>query len=200
MPGAPSDDRGPVGVVLAGGLGRRIGGDKAMVSLAGRPLVSFGLAALREALGTEPVVVAKRDTALPVLPDGVNVWVEPDEPRHPLTGIVHALRCSDGRDVLVLAVDLPLVGADLLRCLVRAAAEHRGGSAIACASGRAQPLCGVYAGKVLPALLRVGSDVRLIDVADQIGARSVEVADAGALLNVNTAQHARQAERLLTRA
>ena len=28
-------------------------------------------------------VVCKRDTALPPLPDGVERWDEPDEPRHP---------------------------------------------------------------------------------------------------------------------
>ena len=50
--------------VLAGGLGSRIGGDKALVQLAGRPLISYPLAAA-QAAGLDAVVVAKRSTSLP---------------------------------------------------------------------------------------------------------------------------------------
>src|SRR5919112_5249330 len=97
----------PVGAILAGGLGRRIGGDKAVVELANRPLLLYPLEALRS-VTPEVAVVAKRDTALPSLAGEANVWVEPDEPRHPLTGIVHALRLSAGRPVLVVAADMVL--------------------------------------------------------------------------------------------
>lgn len=51
----------PLGVVLAGGRGSRLGGAKATAELAGRPLISYPLAALAEA-GLEAVVVAKPDT------------------------------------------------------------------------------------------------------------------------------------------
>ncbi|MBK5220825.1 MAG: NTP transferase domain-containing protein, partial [Thermoleophilia bacterium] len=45
-----------LGAVLAGGSGSRIGGAKATVELAGRPLIAYPLAAL-EAAGVEAVVV-----------------------------------------------------------------------------------------------------------------------------------------------
>src|SRR6202035_425126 len=104
-----------VGVVLAGGLGRRLGGSKATVRLNGQPLIAYPLRAVQEALGAA-VVVAKADSELPALP-GVEVWTEPPEPRHPLTGIVHALGLAEGRSVLVCAGDLPLVPAELIRQL-----------------------------------------------------------------------------------
>lgn len=53
-----------VGAVLAGGAGSRLGGAKAMVKLAGRPLISYPLAAIEQA-DLEPVVVAKACTELP---------------------------------------------------------------------------------------------------------------------------------------
>jgi len=65
------------------------------------------------------VVVCKRATALPPLP-GVDRWNEPDSPRHPLTGIVHALERARG-SVLVCAADMPFVTADACRTLVDAA-------------------------------------------------------------------------------
>ena len=48
-------------MILAGGLGRRIGGAKAVVQLGGRPLISYPLQALQAALG-EVAIVAKPDT------------------------------------------------------------------------------------------------------------------------------------------
>ena len=55
-----------VGAVLAGGLSRRMGEPKAMVELAGRPLVARVVATVGSA-GLEPVVVAKPDSPLPQL-------------------------------------------------------------------------------------------------------------------------------------
>ena len=79
-----------IGALLAGGSGSRLGpGSKPAALLGGRPLASYPAAAL-EAVCERVAVVCKRDTELPELP-GVERWDEPDEPRHPLTGIVHAL-------------------------------------------------------------------------------------------------------------
>ncbi len=184
-----------VGAVLAGGLGRRAGGDKAMLPIGGRPMVSYGLAALREALDSEPVVVAKRGTALP---EGVAVWVEPDEPRHPLTGIVHALERAGGRDVMVLAVDLPLVPAGVVQGLLDAAEASRGPVVVACEpDGRVQPLCGVYSASGL-VRLRAASVAggRMSGVIQEMGAVAVEV-PVGVLFNVNTPADASRAEVLL---
>ena len=68
---------------------------------------------------------ASADTELPDLP-GTERWDEPDEPRHPLTGIVHALATAGG-PVLVCAADMPFVTADACRTLLQAAATGAGG-------------------------------------------------------------------------
>ena len=60
--------RPSVGVVLAGGPGRRMGGDKAVVALDGRPLLLYPLAALRAAGIADVALVAKRATELPPRP------------------------------------------------------------------------------------------------------------------------------------
>ena len=105
----------PVGVVLAGGRGQRIGGDKAIVSLAGRPLLSYPVRAMLGALD-QVVVVAKPSTVLPALGD-VAVWEEPEHPSHPLMGIAEALRRAAGGWVLVCAGDMPFVPVSLLASL-----------------------------------------------------------------------------------
>src|SRR3954463_162362 len=144
------DPEPPVGVVLAGGLGRRLGGDKAIVELEGRPLALYPLEALHEVCD-QVAVVAKRDTLLPPLGGLAQLWIEPDTPRHPLTGVVHALRLAAGRAILVVAVDLPLIDAATLRAI---AATDPGGAVavVPRVHGRLQPLCALYTPRALAGL------------------------------------------------
>jgi molybdopterin-guanine dinucleotide biosynthesis protein A len=185
-----------VGVILAGGLGRRLGGSKATVGLNGQPLISYPLGAVQEALGAA-VVVAKADTRLPDLPS-VEVWVEPDEPRHPLAGLVHALQLAEGRAVLVCACDLPLVGPELVRELL-AADPGPGGAVVARADGQLQPLLGAYRHEALPRLTRAleRPDVSLVEAVTSLPARPYDVSDPSCLLNVNTPEDLLQAGALL---
>jgi molybdopterin-guanine dinucleotide biosynthesis protein A len=189
----------PIGVVLAGGLGRRIGGAKAVVQLGGRPLISYPLAAMRAAVG-EVAVVAKADTVLPAL-DGVAVWIEPASPRHPLVGIVHALRRAGGRPVLVCAADLPFVTAAALTQL--ALADPQGTPAVIASSARGgpQPLLGCYqptaAGLLAAAALTATGPVRA--AVGAIGPRLLELADGRVLFNVNSEADLARAEDLASR-
>jgi molybdopterin-guanine dinucleotide biosynthesis protein A len=127
-----------VGAVLAGGRGRRLGGGKATALLAGRPLISYPLAAMAAA-GIDAFVVAKPDTELPPLAGGsigdrgaarVEVVRESAEPSHPLMGIIAALRHA-GRPVVVLAGDMPLASPALLAALASGGiAAPSGGSTL----------------------------------------------------------------------
>ncbi len=176
----------PIGVVLAGGAGRRMGGGKATVALHGAPLLTYPVAVLQQAL-PEVVVVAKPDTELPPLP-GIAVWSEPPLPRHPLTGIVHALAFAGGRSVLVCAGDLPFASAGLAREL--ADADARGAPAVVPrAGGRLQPLFARYDPAALEPLAaeleapeRLG---RLTDIVAALQPRLLELDDERAFFNVN---------------
>jgi molybdopterin-guanine dinucleotide biosynthesis protein A len=185
----------PIGVVLAGGAGRRLGGDKAVVALRGRPLLSYPLAALRAAVG-EVAVVAKRDTRLPPLEPDVAIWLEPDEPRHPMAGVVRALRDARGRPVLVVALDLPLVDARLLRTLAREPA-HGAAAVIVRAGGRLQPLCGRYDPRALALLDGFDPSERATELAARLEPVVVDVEDDDALLNVNRPEDLLRASALL---
>lgn len=173
----------PVGVVLAGGRGRRLGGDKAIVELEGRALIHYPLEALHEVCD-DVAVVAKRDTILPPLNGLADLWIEPDEPRHPLLGVAHALGLAVGRPVLVVAVDLPLIDAGTLRTI---ATTEPGDQAVVAPRvfGRLQPLCALYTERALPALASFDPDARATDVVEALGVREVEGLDETAFFNVN---------------
>lgn len=138
-------DIAAVGAVLAGGLGSRLGGSKAVAELAGRPLIEYPLGALAAA-GLEPLVVAKPDTELPHL--DAEIVREPALPRHPLCGIVAALRRAVGRPTVVVACDMPFLSAPLLAWLASAPQPL----IVPTIGGELQPLPARYEARLLPAL------------------------------------------------
>jgi molybdopterin-guanine dinucleotide biosynthesis protein A len=184
----------PLGAVLAGGAGGRIGGDKAMALLGGQPLIEYPLAAMRAVL-VDVTIVAKPDTALP---PGERVLREPARPRHPLVGIVHALRAAAGRSVLVCAADLPFITAAALSALV--ATDAGGAPAVVAVDrrGALQPLLAVYTASALELLepaARQGTE-SLRAVVASLGPRRVTVAEE-LLFNVNAGEDLIRAETLL---
>lgn len=198
----PAQNRGPsaaaLGAVLAGGIGERIGGAKALTPLAGEPLISYPLAAVEEA-GLEAVVVAKPDSELPPL--GCRVVREPARPQHPLNGIVTALRAAEGRPIVAVACDMPLLDPALLAHL--AAAEDR--LLLAARDQRPQPLLARYGPELLPQLeAALECEEPLRRTVESLSPRLLSCEELSRfgdperlLLNVNDGEDLRRAERLL---
>jgi molybdopterin-guanine dinucleotide biosynthesis protein A len=172
-----------IGVLLAGGRGLRLGGrSKAAMEVGGRPLVAYPAAALA-AVCDRVAIVAKPDSDLPWLP-GVERWDEPAEPRHPLTGIVHALEQADDA-VLVCGADMPYVTADACATLIAAGAGGSAFAAVAVTAGVVQPLFAVYAPAALDSLRAAPPDARLTTTVE--GLRPGRVAMPPAIVrSVNT--------------
>jgi molybdopterin-guanine dinucleotide biosynthesis protein A len=183
----------PIGVILAGGAGRRIGGDKAMVALDGRPLLHYPLEALRVVLD-DVVVVCKADTPLPPLPAPVSIWCENDPERHPLIGVAAALRQAGGRPIIVCAGDMPLVTPDAIRALAGAPPAV---AVVTRAGGRLQPLLARYAAAalaVIEAMSLAESATRVIERLDPV---VVDLADDDLVMNVNAPEDILHASALL---
>jgi molybdopterin-guanine dinucleotide biosynthesis protein A len=183
----------PLGVVLGGGAGKRLGGDQCTVELAGQPLVLYPVHALQRVC-EHVVVVAKEDTLLPQLAGEAEVWIEPAEPRHPLAGIVHALRTASARKVLVLACDMPLVPQELLRELLKSANDT---GAVARCRDIVEPLCACYTRTALRGLERFEPGARAVDVVEALGVAHVDWDDPDAVLSVNAPEDLIRAQALL---
>ena len=104
----------PPGVILAGGAGRRIGGDKAFARLAGRPLVAHVIDRLAPQCGVLAINGAPDPRlerfGLTVVPDGAGGG------QGPLSGILAAMGWAAARGatrVLTAPVDTPFLPADL---------------------------------------------------------------------------------------
>jgi molybdopterin-guanine dinucleotide biosynthesis protein A len=164
------------GIVTAGGQGRRMGGPKAGVELAGVTLVDRARDILR-AVGCDPVVVAA------------------DGDDGPLFALLDPLRELGTIEVFVLACDLPLAAP-----AIAALAELPAGAAIAVdPDGREQPLCARWPlGVALEAVeeLVARGERRMSALVDAVDPELV-TATAEDLLNVNTPDDLARAALLL---
>lgn len=135
-----------VGVILAGGEGRRMGGrDKALLPLAGRPLLAHAVerlgpqvAALALSANGDPARFAA--TGLPVLPDA-------ERGQGPLAGLLAGLDWAAGMEadaVVTVAVDTPFFPCDLVPCLQLAAESAPQGTALAESAGAVHPTFGFW--------------------------------------------------------
>jgi molybdopterin-guanine dinucleotide biosynthesis protein A len=114
-----------------------MGRDKALVEVAGRPMVEWVAEAVRSAT-TDLLVLGRSGTlgGLACVPD--------DHPagRGPLAGLATALRLSEGRPVLLVAVDQPWVRAETLSELLKQAGPLH--AVVPIAGGARQVTCAVY--------------------------------------------------------
>jgi molybdopterin-guanine dinucleotide biosynthesis protein A len=187
-----------LGAILAGGRSTRLERPKATAPLGGRPLLEYPLRAL-ESAGLETVLVAKRDTPLP--PDAAPLWEEPDEPVHPLLGIVTALEQADGRAVLACACDLPFLSPGLVARI----AEDPAHLVVPRTGERLHPLLARYTHGLLPALREaLGSEAPLHETVVGLGPVILDEHDLRPfgdprrlLFNVNTPDDLERAEAML---
>lgn len=99
-----------IGAILSGGQSTRMGTDKASVMLAGSSLLQRVGDALHEVVNRVVVLGPDRD--------GWESWPDSVHAQGPLAGIATALSRGEADRIVVVAVDHPLVRADLLRNLV----------------------------------------------------------------------------------
>ena len=199
--------------VLAGGLSRRMGRDKALFPLrADDPPLAAMVIARAQLVADEVFVVARDRPAyeafgVPVVPD-----IDPDDGT--LGGIATALHAAANEYCLVLACDLPFLNPALLRWLAahprdydalvpRLPGESRqGGGAVF------QTLHAIYAKRCLPAIERrlAAGRRQIVGFFDDVNLRPVD-ADVIAefdpnfrsFFNANTPEAAEEARALLER-
>lgn len=149
MPPAPP----LLGLILAGGAGRRMGGEKPFALLEGRPLVAHAIARLAPQTGRLGVNVGAAGTPLAVRLAGLGLPCLTDAPElaglGPLSGVRTGLAAlKPGEWLLTLPCDLPRAPPDLAaRLAARQAAT--GAPVVHVAGLRDHPLCAIWS----PALL-----------------------------------------------
>lgn len=141
---------GLAGVILAGGRARRMGGgDKPLLTLAGRPVLAHIVDALRPQVSALAINAAGNPArfaawALPVIAD-------PFPGEGPLSGILAALRWANA-PVLTAPGDTPFLPKDLAAALLSALTREDAEVAIAARAGALHPVTAVWSPRVMEAL------------------------------------------------
>lgn len=137
------------GVLLAGGLSRRMGGgDKGLLELAGKPMLAHVLDRLAPQVG-RTIINANGDPTrfaafkLPVVSDTVAGFVGP------LAGVLAGMRWAaantpSARWIATAAGDAPLLPANMVARLAEAIADKPGSIALAQSGGEVHPVIGLW--------------------------------------------------------
>ncbi len=183
----------PIGVILAGGRGRRMGADKALVAFRGTPMIDRVAGALTEA-GLEVLVVGRSTEDYQSIDDVADLG------GGPAVGLVTALRHTAG-DVFVVAVDQPLLRSETVLEMI----DIPGDAVVPIAEGHPQVTCAVYRASCLPAFEHAieGGQRKLRRLLDTIETTHVEQSvwetwgeDGRSWLSLDTREAVRRAEAL----
>lgn len=133
-------------VILAGGQSRRMGRDKSLLQVAGRPMIAH-IAEQLAPLFPEVLVSSNepskyRFLGLPVIPDEV-------PGQGPLMGILSSLKAASRDRILVTACDIPVLDGGFIRELMGLAGSADIVMPVT-RGGRHEPLFAVYGKSVIP--------------------------------------------------
>jgi len=183
-------------VILAGGAGTRIGGDKPARLLGGRTLLAHMMSHARR--WSDTVAVSLREPGQVRVPADIPVICDMDG-AGPLAGVQAAgqFALSRGKGaVLTVPCDTPFVPGDLLARLSGALDRQ---AALASSNGRLHPACGLWRSEAFTATSDgvTGSDQSLRTFAEWIGYRAVawNTAPFDPFLNINRPDDLAEAER-----
>ena len=180
-------------VILAGGEGRRIGGNKALQAFRGRPLIEWVLDAVRK--GSDEILISANEQAgLGKYGYRVIQDIHP-EPLGPLAGLQSALHHAQNEWVATVPCDTPFLPASVLDALGNGIGEAD--CAVAVAAARRQPTIALYHKRVSPELDRflASGARRASEWLGKLEVRDVLFEDADAFININTQDELRAFEQ-----
>ena len=127
------------GIILSGGLNSRIGLNKAFLEISGKKIIERTLLLFKE-LFEETIIVTKD----PLLYEDLDVRITTDvqDITGSLMGVYSGLLSSTSEYNFVVACDMPLINADIVRFLMSKSSQYD--AVVPFCQGRPQPLHAVY--------------------------------------------------------
>ena len=187
--------------VQAGGRSSRMGRDKGLVELAGKPLVEHVIQRLA-GLTQEVVITTNHPEAY--LGFGHRTVGDRQPGAGALAGLATALEAAHGDPVLIVACDMPFASRALAGYMLALSAEAE--AVVPRPGGEFEPLFAVYRRACLPSIERAldEGEKRVISFFPFVRLRAIEEAEARSIdahpycfFNVNTPADLAEAERQL---
>lgn len=177
------------GIILAGGRSSRMGTEKGLVEVDGKPMISHVIVALKE-LGVTNIKICANDTRYeqfnyPLIKDVV-------KEKGPIGGIYSALLDSTTDKNLFLSCDIPNISVQILQYLLKNTGDEM--ATIVAHKEKTHPLIGVYKLGSLETIRKCieSNELRLTNLCKQLDAKVVEIpnhiGNEKHFLNMNTPQ------------
>lgn len=171
-------------IVLAGGQGRRIGAEKALIDVFGESLVSRVVRVLLPSFSS--LVVVTNSTLKLTLPD-VRVVEDVLPNAGPLGGIYSGLLASKTEENFVVGCDMPFLSGQLAEKIV----SLRQGADVAVprSADGLEPLCAAYSQSCIPELesALAGGVRRITAFFDTVSMRVIDLAELDDISNLDLA-------------
>ena len=192
-------------IVLAGGMSRRLGRNKAIEPIDGQPLITRVIGRLSH-LTQQTVVVVNDDERVSVLPlpDSAKVAVDGYPGKGSLGGIFTGLSAAQADWAIVVACDMPFLNLDLFRHML--SLREGTDAVVPVLEGRPEPTHALYSKACLPHIedKLKADDLKISRFFDEVRVRfvpeeEVDKLDPGHLsfFNINTQQDLDQALALV---
>ena len=186
--------------VLAGGGSRRMGRDKALLEIGGRPMMARVIERIRALFG-EISIVGGADRSYGAF--GVPVFRDARPGCGSLGGIYTALSTSSAPFVFCLACDMPFISAPLVSFLVGEMRKSGCQAVIPRVGGELEPLCAVYSREIIP-VIEKDLDTGVRRIKSTLSSLRLRIVEEGEMqphdpglhtfFNVNTPEDLRKAK------
>jgi len=188
------------GIILAGGKSSRMGTEKGMQELCGKPLIQYAIEAFSGVCNK--IIISSGSEAYQSF--GFEVVADEIPGIGPMGGIYSALKQSKTEKNLVLSCDLPFVSKELLSYILK----NSEGYQVAVpwqGNQHFEPLCGFYSLSVLDQMLAFikNGNYKLPDLFNSININRLIINDTSDFyddklyVNVNSKHDLAQAEKLM---
>jgi len=182
------------GIILAGGKSSRMGQDKGLTLLNGKPLVKYVIDAL-ESITQKIIIISNNDTYKRF---GFPVYNDVVKEKGPVGGIYTALTHSITENNVIVSCDTPFVTPNLLLNLIEESHSHE--VTFYQYKNKTHPLVGVYKKSVLPVFKSSldKNQLKLMLVNQSLNCNIVKVEDKfdgdKLFFNINTLQDLENAQ------
>jgi molybdenum cofactor guanylyltransferase len=188
------------GIILAGGKSSRMGTEKGMLPLCGKPMILYAIEALSP-ICSQLIISSSSDSYTDL---GYQAVADEFPGIGPMGGIYSALRKSKNEKNLVLSCDLPFVTSELLKYILdnsegfKVAVPWLGGKYY-------EPLCGFYNSSILGKIgdYILNENYKLPDLFEEISINRLVINKQSSFynehlfLNINSKHELANAEKLM---
>lgn len=188
------------GIILAGGKSSRMGSDKGLIELCGKPLISYAISSLSAIC--DRIIISSSSNSYEAF--GFEVIGDEFPGIGPMGGIYSALKKSSTEKNLVLSCDLPFVSAGLLSFILNNSDGYE--VAVPCEGDLYyEPLCAFYRHSVLDKMVAFihERNYKLPDLFEKVSINKLKIDRNNSLfhehvfMNINSKHELTAAEKLM---